>query len=100
MVQINNETVELKNLATKEEYRGKGFAKKMIKYLSDNYKQKYKKMIVGTTENNIPFYVKQGFDRYEKTMKNFFTDNYDEEIWDGNLHCIDMYYYSKELKIK
>ena len=33
-------------------------------------------------------------------MKNFFTDNYDEEIWDGNLHCIDMYYYSKELKIK
>ncbi len=100
VVQINNETVELKNLATKEEYRGKGFAKKMIKYLSDNYKQKYKKMIVGTTENNISFYVKQGFDRYEKTMKNFFTDNYDEEIWDGNLHCIDMYYYSKELKIK
>ena len=100
VVHINNETVELKNLATKEEYRGKGFAKKMIKYLSDNYKQKYKKMIVGTTENNIPFYVKQGFDRYEKTMKNFFPDNYDEEIWDGNLHCIDMYYYSKELKIK
>jgi len=100
VVQINNETVELKNLATKEEYRGKGFAKKMIKYLSDNYKQKYKKMIVGTTENNIPFYVKQGFNKYEKTIKNFFTDNYDEEIWDGNLHCIDMYYYSKELKIK
>ena len=26
-------------------------------------------MIVGTTENNIPFYVKQGFDEYEKTIK-------------------------------
>jgi hypothetical protein len=24
-------------------------------------------MIVGTTENNIPFFVKQGFDKYEKT---------------------------------
>ena len=70
----------------------------MIKYLTDNYKQKYKKMIVGTTENNIPFYVKQGFDRYEKTVKNFFIDNYKEEIWDNNLHCIDLIYYAKDLK--
>ena len=22
----------------------------------------------------------------------------DEEIWDGDLQCIDMYYYSKDLK--
>lgn len=50
-------------------------------------------MIVGTTENNIPFYVKCGFDKYYKTIKNFFTDNYSEEVWDGDLQCIDMYYY-------
>ena len=70
----------------------------MLKFLADNYKTKYKKMIVGTSENNIPFYVKQGFDKYEKTIKNYFVDNYDEEIWDGDLQCIDMYYYSKDLK--
>ena len=75
-------------------------AKKMIKYLFDNYKSKYKKMLVGTSENNIPFYVKQGFDKYEKTIKNFFVDNYKEEIWDENLQCIDMYYYSKDLSKK
>ena len=98
VTKIDNDTVELKNIATKESYRGKGYAKKMIKYLADNYKQKYKKMIVGTTENNIPFYVKQGFDKYEKTIKNFFADNYDEEIWDKNLHCTDLIYYSKDLK--
>lgn len=98
VVKIDNDTVELKNIATKEKYRGKGFAKKMIKYLADNYKQKYSKMIVGTTENNIPFYVKQGFDKYERTIKNFFIDNYDEEIWDGKLHCIDLIYYSKDLQ--
>jgi len=23
----------------------------------------------------------------------FFVDNYNEEVWDGILHCIDMYYY-------
>ena len=98
VIKIDDETIELKNIATKEEYRGQGLGKKMIKYLFDNYKQKYEKMIVGTTENNIPFYVKQGFDKYEKTIKNFFVDNYKEEIIDGNLQCIDMYYYSKDLK--
>ena len=54
-------------------------------------------MIVGTSENNIPFYVKQGFDKYYKTIKKFFVDNYNEEIWDGDLQCIDMYYYSNHL---
>ena len=98
VTKINNDTVELKNIATKENFRGKGYAKKMIKYLLDNYKPRYKKMIVGTTENNIPFYVKQGFDKYEKTIKNFFVDNYNEEIKDGDLVCTDLIYYSKDLK--
>lgn len=35
-----------------------------------------------------------------KTIKNFFVDNYNEEIWDKNLRCVDMYYYSKDLKRK
>ena len=36
----------------------------------------------------------------EKTIKNFFVDMAEEEIWDGDLQCIDMYYYSKDLKKK
>ena len=100
IIRIDDETIELKNIATKEIYRGQGYGKKMLKYLADNYKQKYKKMLVGTSENNIPFYVKQGFDKYEKTIKNFFIDNYKEEIIDGDTKCIDMYYYSKSLSKK
>ena len=100
ILHIDKNTLELKNLVTKEEYRGNGYAKKLLKSLCGNYKQKYNKMLVGTSENNIPFYVKQGFDKYEKTIKNYFVDNYDEEIWDGDLQCIDMYYYSKDLKKK
>lgn len=98
ILHIDKNTLELKNLVTKKGYRGKGYAKKLLKSLCGNYKQKYNKMLVGTSENNIPFYVKQGFDKYEKTIKNYFIDNYDEEIIDGDLHCIDMYYYSKDLK--
>ena len=98
ILHIDNSTLELKNLVTKEKYRNKGYAKRLLKHLCRNYKQKYDKMIVGTTENNIPFYVKQGFDKYEKTIKNYFIDMANEEIKDGDLICTDMIYYSKDLK--
>ena len=94
---IDENTCELKNLVTKKEYRSRGYAGKMIKYLFDNCKQKYKKMIVGTAEPAIAFYVKHGFERYEKTIKNFFIDNYKEEIIDGDFKCADIHYYSKDL---
>ncbi len=95
---ISRKVLELKNIVTKEKYRNKGYAKILLKSLCGNYKQKYEKMLVGTTENNIPFYVKLGFDKYEKTIKNFFIDNYEEEIKEGELVCTDMIYYSKNLK--
>ena len=97
---ISRKTLELKNIVTKEKYRNKGYAKTLLKLLCGNYKQKYDRMLVGTTENNIPFYVKQGFDKYEKTIKNFFIDNYREEIKDGDLVYTDLIYYSKDLKKK
>ena len=97
---ISRKTLELKNIVTTEKYRNKGYAKTLLKSLCGNYKQKYDRMLVGTTENNIPFYVKQGFDKYEKTIKNFFIDNYNEEIKDGDLICTDLIYYSKDLKKK
>ena len=100
ILHIDRKTLELKNIVTTEKYRNKGYAKTLLKHLSGNYKQKYDRMLVGTTENNIPFYVKQGFDKYEKTIKNFFIDNYKEEIKDGELTCTDLIYYSKDLKKK
>lgn len=97
ITKVDDNTCELKNISTLDEYKGKGYARKLIEYVFEIYKSKYKKMIVGTTENMIPFYVLNGFTKYHHTVKNFFVDNYSEEIWDGNLHCIDMYYYYKDL---
>lgn len=97
ITQYDENTCELKNIATLPEYRGKGYASELIKYVFEIYKTKYKIMIVGTTENMIPFYVLNGFKNYHHTVKNFFVDNYKEEVWDGDFHCIDMYYYSKVL---
>ena len=96
VTEVDSDTCELKNIATSPKARGKGYASKIIEYIFEVYKNKYKRMIVGTTEKMIPFYVLNGFTKYYKTIKNFFVDNYKEEIWDVDLHCIDMYYYSKE----
>ncbi len=100
ILHIDRKTLELKNIVTTEKYRNKGYAKTLLKSLCGNYKQKYDRMLVGVAENNIPFYVKQGFDKYERTIKNFFIDNYNEEIKDGDLICTDLIYYSKDLKKK
>lgn len=100
ILHIDRKTLELKNIVTTEKYRNKGYAKTLLKSLCGNYKQKYDRMLVGVAENNIPFYVKQGFDKYERTIKNFFIDNYKEEIKDGDLVCTDLIYYSKDLKKK
>lgn len=97
ITKVDNNICELKNIATTKESRGKGYGKKLIQYVATLYKNKYTKMIVGTTQNNIPFYVKCGFDKYYKTEYNFFVNNYTEEVWDGDLHCIDMYYYYMDL---
>lgn len=72
ITKIDDETCELKNIATMEQARGKGYASKMIKYIFDEYSSKYKRMIVGTTENMIPSYVLNGFTKYHHTVKNFF----------------------------
>ena len=46
VTRVNEDTCELNNIVTVEKHRGQGYGKKMLKYLFDNYKSKYKKMIV------------------------------------------------------
>ncbi|MDO5556520.1 MAG: GNAT family N-acetyltransferase, partial [Clostridia bacterium] len=98
ITKVDNKTCELKNIATVEQARGRGYGKKLVKQIAQMYSNKYEKMIVGTTQNNIPFYVKAGFDKYYKTEYNFFVKKHKDEIFDGDLHCIDMYFYYMDLK--
>ncbi|MDO5556260.1 MAG: GNAT family N-acetyltransferase [Clostridia bacterium] len=96
-MKIGDNICELKNIATKEGEERKGYAKRLIKYLYYTCGKKYGTMKVGTTQNNIPFYVKCGFTDYWSTVENYFINNYKEEIWDGALQCKNMYYYAMTL---
>jgi GNAT superfamily N-acetyltransferase len=92
------DTYELKNIATYEQYNGKGYGTKLINYISEYYKNKHATMIVGT--GDVPwilkFYEKNGF-KITHRIKNFFTDNYNHPMFDGDVQLVDMVYLSKKL---
>lgn len=98
VVAIDRETCELKNIATYEKYQGKGYAKAMIKFVSDFYKSNYKTMLVGTGDvpSILSFYESCGFEK-SHVIKNFFTDNYDHPMFEEGVQLIDMVYLEKKL---
>ena len=98
VAKIDNETCELKNIATYEKYQGKGYGRALINFISNYYKSEYKTMLVGTgdTPGILSFYENCGFEKSHR-IKNFFIDNYDCHIFDGDIQLIDMVYLKKKL---
>ncbi len=98
VVQVNSETCELKNIATYEKYQGKGYGRALINFIFDFYKNDYQTMLVGTGETPaiLSFYESCGF-RKSHRVKNFFTDNYDQPIFEGEIQLVDMIYLKKDL---
>lgn len=96
---IDNETCELKNIATYREYQGKGYGKALIKFISELYGSDYKTMLVGTGETPtiLSFYESCGFERSHR-LKNFFTDNIGHPIFEEGIQLVDMIYLKKDLK--
>jgi len=95
----DDKTYEIKNLATYEKFHGKGYATSMLKYVIEEYKNKCKKILLGTGENKkiLTYYGKFGF-IYSHTVKNFFMDNYEHEMFDDGKQLIDMIYLKLEYK--
>ena len=95
---VDGETCELKNIATYKKYRGKGYAKALIKFVFDFYKNDYKTMLVGTGDFPpiLSFYESCGFEK-SHVIKNFFTDNYDLPMFEEGIQLIDMVYLKKKL---
>jgi len=93
----DNETYEIKNLATYEKYQGKGYGTHMLKYIIKEYRTKCKILLLGTGDNIkiISYYEKFGF-AYSHTIKNFFVDNYDHKMFEDGNQLVDMIYLKYE----
>ena len=98
VAEIDGETCELKNIATYQEYQGKGYATSLIRFIVDYYKNSYKTMLVGTGEvpSILSFYESCGFEKSHR-IRNFFTDNYDHSIFVEGIQLVDMVYLKKRL---
>lgn len=88
-----NGVLEIKNIATEPQYQRKGYAKILIEYIIQRYKDQYQVLQVGTGDSpmTIPFYEKCGFVR-SHIVPNFFTDHYDHPIYECGVPLVDMIY--------
>ena len=88
---------ELKNLAVKPEYRGKGYGSQLVRHMMKLFAPRSRAMYVGTDEGNVPYYERFGF-RRAYVAENFFLDNYHPPIVnDDGTVLKDMIYLSAEL---
>ena len=83
---------------TLPEYQGKGYARALIEFIVNNYREQYAILQVGTGDSplTIPFYEKCGFVR-SHIISNFFTDNYDHPICESGIQLVDMVYLQRPL---
>ena len=58
VVLAKEKTCELKNIATAEQYQGKGYGKYMVRYVCEHYTGRYDLMYVGTgnSRKTLDFY--------------------------------------------
>lgn len=93
VTQEDENTCEIKNIATYEKEQGKEYGSIMIKHIITNYKDKCDTLLVGTGDDDktLSFYKKFGF-VYSHTVKDFFVDNYDHEMFENGKQLRDMVY--------
>ncbi len=90
--------LELKNIAVKPGFQGKGYGKALVDYIIQTYKGPYAVLQVGTGDSpsTIPFYESCGFCRHH-LVKNFFIDHYDHPICECGVQLADMVYLQREI---
>lgn len=98
-VEIIDGEVEIKNLLTLVEHRGKGYAKALIEFVENTYNS-YDTFLIGTANSsfeNITFYTRLGY-VYSHRIENFFIDYYPKEIIENEMQATDLMYFKKSKK--
>lgn len=94
------DTLEIVNIAVREDVQGKGIGKKLIQYAIDQAKDQHAKtLVIGTGNSSIYqllLYQKCGF-RITGIERDYFIREYEEEIYENGIQCRDMIRLSMEL---
>ncbi|EOO70247.1 GNAT family N-acetyltransferase (plasmid) [Bacillus mycoides] len=93
LIPTRPETIEIINIAVSEKEQGKGYGKYLLGFAIDYAKkEKYKTIEIGTGNSSLMqlgLYQKCGF-RITNVDRDFFLRNYEEEIYENGIQCIDM----------
>lgn len=89
---------ELKNIATYEEFRSRGYGRRLIEEILEHYRGRGRTMLVGTgaSPRILRFYERCGF-TVSHRVENFFVDNYDHPMYDCGEQLVDMVYLRQDL---
>lgn len=98
-IKRTSETYEVMNLAVEEKSRGKGVAKRLLKAVDTKMiPLGAKKLIIGTRNSSIEklgLYQKFGF-RISEIEKDYYVNNYKEDIWENGILCRDRIVFEKK----
>lgn len=99
LMALNDQQVELKNIAVRPEWQHRGFGGQMMTQIQTiAIDQGFQSLLVGTGDGSlaaIGFYLRQGF-RFEQIRKNFF-DEYQTPIYENGIRLKDMVVLAKIL---
>ena len=95
-----NGTFEIQNLATYPQYQFRGYARYLINYICDYYKDNGTTIILGTGDTPviIPFYENSGF-VVSHRIKNFYLKNYKNPIFEHGVQLKDKVYLKRSLRL-
>lgn len=94
------ETVEIVNVAVKEDYHNQGYGKQLVLHAIEMAKDEgYKTIEIGTGNSGViqlALYQKCGF-RMTSIDRDFFIRHYDKPIFENGIQVIDMVRLSQDL---
>lgn len=93
LIRTRPETVEIVNVAVREDYQGRGIGKKLVQHAIESAQRENMKTVeIGTGNSGVQqlaLYQKCGF-RIVGVDPDFFVRHYDEEIFENGIQCRDM----------
>ena len=97
---INSEQIEIKNIAVKADFQGRGIGSFLLENAFERAKKSgFQSLLIGTGDaslRQLALYQRQGFKKYD-VVKNFFIDNYPEVIYENGLQLKDMIILKKQI---
>ncbi|MCD2248219.1 GNAT family N-acetyltransferase [Listeria marthii] len=102
LLPLNEQQLEIMNIAVSSEYRNQGIGKQLLEKAVDYAVQNHFSEIIVKTGNSsidqLAFYQKNGF-RIQQIMPNYFVEHYpDQTIIENGIACLDQIILSKEIK--